>query len=183
MQPPADDRSWIEPLSSTQVIALILGLTIALVLVWAVPILAIPLAWPWLFLVPGWALVRRIAPDLPAPAQIGVGVVTSTYVSAHLVEVVATVGGFGRAAVLVSVGPLVAGDGDRRAAPSSLAGALVDPTAERSAALDRLGTPGRCTGVDRGHRRQLRGRVGARSKWLAGDARRVRVGAAGTGAT
>jgi hypothetical protein len=107
VQPPADDRSWIEPLSSTQVIALILGLTIGVVLIWAVPILAIPLAWPWLFLVPGWVVVRRIAPDLPAPAQIGVGVVTSTYVSAHLVEVVATVGGFGRAAVLVSIGLLV----------------------------------------------------------------------------
>jgi hypothetical protein len=107
VQPPADDRSWIEPLSSTRVIALILGLTIALVLIWAVPILAIPLAWPWLFLVPGWVVVRRIAPDLPAPAQIGVGVVTSTYVSAHLVEVVAGVGGFGRAAVLVSIGLLI----------------------------------------------------------------------------
>ncbi|HEV8280801.1 MAG TPA: hypothetical protein VGQ02_03005 [Candidatus Limnocylindrales bacterium] len=109
MQPPADDRFGIEPLSPTQVIALILGLTVALGLVWSVPLLAIPLAWPWLFFVPGWVVVRRVAPDLPRPGQVGVAVVTSIYVSAHLVEVIATVGGFGRAAVLVSVVLLVLG--------------------------------------------------------------------------
>jgi hypothetical protein len=107
VQPPADDRFGIDPLTSTQVIVLILGVTVALGLVWAVPILAVPLAWPWLFLVPGWVIVRRVAPDLPAPAMVGVGVVTSTYVSAHLVEGVATVGGLGRAAVLVSIVLLV----------------------------------------------------------------------------
>jgi len=107
VQPPAGDRFGIDPLSSTQVIALILGLTVALGLVWAVPLLAIPLAWPWLFLVPGLVVVRRVAPDLPGPGSVGVGAVTSTYVSAHLVELIATVGGFGRAAVLVSVVLLV----------------------------------------------------------------------------
>jgi hypothetical protein len=102
VQPPADDRFGIDPLSSTQVIALILGLTVALGVVWAVPAMAIPLVWPWLFFVPGWVVVRRVAPDLPRPGQVGVAVVTSTYVAAHLVEVIASVGGFGRAAVLVS---------------------------------------------------------------------------------
>jgi hypothetical protein len=109
VQPPADDRFGIDPLSSTQVIALILGLTVALGLVWSVPPLAIPLAWPWLFFVPGWVVVRRVAPDLPRPGQVGVAVVASTDVSAHLVELIATVGGFGRAAVLVSIVLLVLG--------------------------------------------------------------------------
>jgi hypothetical protein len=103
VQQPADDRFGIDPLSSTQIIALILGLTSALGLVWSAPLLAIPLGWPWLFFVPGWVVVRRVAPDLPRPGQVGVAVVTSTYVSAHFVAVIASVGGFGRAAVLVSV--------------------------------------------------------------------------------
>jgi len=107
VQPPADDRPGIEPLSTTQVIALIVGLAVGVAAAWAIPTLAIPLVWPWLFLVPGWVLVRRVAPDLPAPAQVGVGVVASTYVSAHLVELVARVGGFDRVAVLVSVVLLV----------------------------------------------------------------------------
>jgi Uncharacterized membrane protein (DUF2298) len=107
VQPSAGDRFGIDSLTSTQVIALILGLTLALGLVWSIPVLAIPLAWPWLFLVPGWVVVRRVAPDLPAPATVGVGVVTSTYLSAHLVEGLASVGGFGHATVLVSVVLLV----------------------------------------------------------------------------
>jgi hypothetical protein len=107
VQPPVDDRSGIEPLSTAQVIGLILALALGVALVWAIPILAIPFVWPWLFVVPGWVLMRRVAPDLPAPAQVGVGVVASTYVSAHLVELVANVGGFDRVAVLVSVVLLV----------------------------------------------------------------------------
>src|SRR5262245_10447500 len=94
VQPPVDDRSGIEPLSTRQVIGLIGAVAVGVVLVWAIPIVAVPLVWPWLFLVPGWVLVRRVAPELPAPAQVGIGVVASTYVSAHLVELVATVGGF-----------------------------------------------------------------------------------------
>ena len=103
MQPPVTDRPGIEPLSSAQAIGLILGLTVSLGLVWAVPALAIPLAWPWLFFVPGWVLVRRVAPDLPGPGHLGIGIVASTFLSAHLVDVVATVGGFDRVAVLVSI--------------------------------------------------------------------------------
>ena len=103
MQPPVTDRPGIEPLSSPQAIALILGLTVALGLVWALPVLAIPLAWPWLFFVPGWILVRRVAPALPAPGHVGIGIVASTFLAAHVVDVVATVGGFDRVAVLVSI--------------------------------------------------------------------------------
>ena len=62
------------------------------------------LAWPFLFVLPGWLLVSRAAPALGAPGRLAVGVVASIYVSAHLVNVVATVtGGFGCDAVLVSI--------------------------------------------------------------------------------
>jgi hypothetical protein len=107
VHPPADDRFGIEPLPSTPVIALILGLTAALALSWSVPILAVLLVWPWLFAIPGWVLVRRVAPDLPRPGVVGVGIVASTYLSAHLVELVSGLGGFGRVAVLVSAALLV----------------------------------------------------------------------------
>jgi uncharacterized protein DUF2298 len=56
--------------------------------------------------------VRRVAPGLPSPGTIGVAIVTSVYFSAHLVNVVARVDGFGRApivlsAVLLAVGALL----------------------------------------------------------------------------
>ena len=72
-------------------------------LAWSVPILSVVLVWPWLFAVPGWVLVRRVAPDLPRPGVVGVGIVASTYLSAHLVGFVSGLDGFGRIAVLVSV--------------------------------------------------------------------------------
>ena len=107
MQSPVDDRSGIDPLPSTPIIALILGLTGGLVLSWSVPILSVVLVWPWLFAVPGWVLVRRVAPDLPGPGVVGVGIVASTYLSAHLVEFVSRLDGFGRVAVLVTVALIV----------------------------------------------------------------------------
>ena len=109
MQPPVDDRSGFDPLPSTPALVLISGLTAGLVLSWSVPILGVVLVWPWLFAVPGWVLVRRLAPDVPRPGIVGVGIVASTYLSAHLVELVSRLDGFGRVAVLVAAGLLVLG--------------------------------------------------------------------------
>ena len=92
---------------STPAIATILGLTAGVVLTWTVPPLAIVLVWPWLFLVPGWILVRRVAPELPRAGVVGVGVVTSVYLSAHLVAVVSRIDGFGRIAVILAAALLV----------------------------------------------------------------------------
>jgi len=64
---------------------------------------AIVLLWPFLFVVPGWIVVRRVAPDLPAPGAVGVAIVTSVYLSAHVVDVVARVVGFGPVAVAGSI--------------------------------------------------------------------------------
>jgi hypothetical protein len=90
-------------------IALALAIVGGAMLAWAVPVLSIVLVWPVLFAVPGWVLVRRVAPDLPVPGQVGVAVVASVYLSAHLVDVVARVGGFNRPAIIVSTMLLVAG--------------------------------------------------------------------------
>jgi len=109
VQSPVDDRSGFDPLPSTPALVLILGVTGGVVLAWSVPILAVVLVWPWLFAVPGWVLVRRIAPNLPRPGIVGVGIVASTYLSAHLVELVSRVDGFGRIAVVVAAGLLVLG--------------------------------------------------------------------------
>jgi hypothetical protein len=79
-------------------LALIGGAVVTLV----VPVASIVLVWPFLFAVPGWVVVRRVAPDLPVPGQVGVAVVVSVYLSAHLVDVVARIGGFDRPSILVA---------------------------------------------------------------------------------
>ena len=73
------------------------------------------LLWPFLFVVPGWVVVRRVAPDLPIPGAVGVAVVSSVYLSAHLVDLVARLTGFGPSAVIGSV--LLLAVGDRRRGP------------------------------------------------------------------
>src|SRR5688572_18890838 len=69
---------------------------------WLLPMTAVVLVWPVLFFVPGWVVIRRIVPDLPLPGAVGAAFVTSVYISAHLVNVVARVGGFGRGSIVVS---------------------------------------------------------------------------------
>ncbi|MEO8571513.1 MAG: hypothetical protein ABI553_07405 [Chloroflexota bacterium] len=78
------------------------GIAVAGAVAWLVPLTAIILVWPILFFVPGWVVVRRILPDLPLPGAVGAAVVTSVYASAHLVNVVARVIGFGRGSIVVS---------------------------------------------------------------------------------
>jgi hypothetical protein len=102
VQPPSDDRTPNEPLDSTAVIVVMLAVAGALVATWNVPILAVVLVWPWLFFIPGWVVVRRVAPDLPRPGAVGIAVVTSVVLSTHLVGVVGYLADVGRAAVLVT---------------------------------------------------------------------------------
>jgi len=75
----------------------------AAVLTWVLPLTSIAIAWPFLFAIPGWWLVSRVAPNLPPPGRVGLAVVTSVFVSAHLVNVVSLVAGFGRLSILVVV--------------------------------------------------------------------------------
>ena len=80
----------------------LLAIVVAAVLTWAVPLTAIVLVWPMLFFVPGWVVIRRVVPDIPLPGAVGGAIVTSVYVSAHVVNLVARVGGFGRGSIIVS---------------------------------------------------------------------------------
>jgi hypothetical protein len=100
VEPPAER---VEPRPSTVAIG---GITLAIVLAalvaWTIPITAIVLVWPVLFFIPGWIVIRRVVPSLPLPGAVGAAVVTSVYVSAHLVNVVAEVAGFGRGSVIAS---------------------------------------------------------------------------------
>ncbi len=106
MGSPADTAAasdaGIEPLPGRAVLALILAIVVGGALAWAVPLSAVVLIWPLLFFVPGWVVVRRVAPDLSAPGAVGVALVASTYGSAHLVNVVARVGGFGGGSIILS---------------------------------------------------------------------------------
>ncbi len=87
-------------------LAVVAAVLVAALIAWAIPISAVVLIWPILFFVPGWVVIRRVVPDLPTPGAVGGAIVTSAYVSAHLVDVVARVTGFGRESVIVSAAGL-----------------------------------------------------------------------------
>jgi hypothetical protein len=99
---PAEERVGLEPLPPGRAVAWLAAPIIGVCVAWAVPVLAVVLVWPWLVALPGWIVVRRVAPTLPRPGAVGVAIVTSTYVSAHLVDLVARVDGFSSVAVLVA---------------------------------------------------------------------------------
>jgi len=106
--PPLDDApAGIRPLARRALLVLGMAIAIGAVVNWFLPPLGVAFAWPFLFVVPGWVIVARIAPHLPLPGRVGLAIVLSVYLSAHVVNVVARAGGFSRMAVLVSVALLV----------------------------------------------------------------------------
>jgi hypothetical protein len=118
VEPPADepaaragrgDAATMPPPSSRTLIAAAATILAASLIAWLVPLTAVVLVWPILFFVPGWVVIRRVVPDLPLPGAVGAAFVTSVYVSAHLVNVVARVGGFGRGSIIVSAAVLALG--------------------------------------------------------------------------
>jgi hypothetical protein len=97
---------------------LLLGMVLALVLCWFVPVMAIVALWPFLFAIPGWLLVSRAVPRLGLAARLGVGIVTSTYLAAHLANVVGlAAGGFDRPVALATAAILAAASLVLAAAP------------------------------------------------------------------
>ena len=102
-----DEPFGIDPLPVQAVAALVVGVVGEILLTWLLPPLGILLVWPVLFAIPGWIIVSRVVPGLPAPGRVGVAIVTSVYFSAHVVNVVARVGGFGQPAVLASAALLL----------------------------------------------------------------------------
>jgi hypothetical protein len=89
-------------LSNTVVAGAIAVIGCAALIAWFVPATAMLLVWPILFFIPGWIAIRRVVPELPLPGAVGAAVVTSVYVSAHLVNLVARAEGFGRASIIES---------------------------------------------------------------------------------
>ena len=76
---------------------------VAFVLAWFVPPASIAVAWPFLFAIPGWLLVSRAVPRLGPAGRLGIGIVASVYLAAHLANVVGiAAGGFGRPVALVT---------------------------------------------------------------------------------
>lgn len=52
---------------------------------WLVPPLAVAVVWPLLFVVPGWAIVGWVRPRISATGRLGIAIVFSVVLSAHLV--------------------------------------------------------------------------------------------------
>ena len=111
VEPPADDGAGAgtspPPAIAMGLVALLI-IVVGAIVAWLVPVASIVLVWPILFFIPGWVVIRRVVPDLPMPGAVGAAIVTSVYVSAHLVNVVARLTGFGREAVIVSAALLLA---------------------------------------------------------------------------
>jgi len=82
-------------------------IAIVLAASWVVPIAAIPVVWPLLFFLPGFAIIGRVAPGLRLPGRIGLGIVLSVVLAAHAMNAIALVaGGFDRTVVFVGTGLL-----------------------------------------------------------------------------
>jgi hypothetical protein len=109
VEPPAERGAGIEPISARVMGAALLAIAAGAVLAWTVPLSSIVFVWPILFFVPGWVVIRRIVPGLPLPGAVGAAVVTSVYLSAHLVNLVARVAGLGRVSIIVSAVLLAVG--------------------------------------------------------------------------
>ena len=101
MEPPATGDAAVTT-SASVIGGLLLAILVGGLVAFAVPITSIVLIWPILFFIPGWVVVRRVAPGLPAPGTVGIAIVTSVYLSAHLVNVIARVDGFGRLSIVLS---------------------------------------------------------------------------------
>ncbi|HEY7526103.1 MAG TPA: hypothetical protein VIA82_04655 [Candidatus Limnocylindria bacterium] len=67
---------------------------------WLVPALAMVVVWPFLFVVPGWLLVAWLRPRIAATGRLGLAIVLSVAISAHLVYWLSLgLGGYDRAVV------------------------------------------------------------------------------------
>jgi hypothetical protein len=78
------------------------GVLLALAAAWAVPVLAIPVVWPLLFLVPGWGILAIVRPRIASTGRLGLGIVLSVAISAHLVYWLSlATGGYRRETIFV----------------------------------------------------------------------------------
>src|SRR5690554_4333630 len=77
---------------------------VGLAVAWLVPPVAIPVAWPILLVLPGWAVLAVLRPRIDAVGRIGLAVVISIVLSTHLVYWLARLlDGYDRPVVFVAL--------------------------------------------------------------------------------
>jgi hypothetical protein len=86
------------------------GIGVGLVAAWVWPPLAVVIVWPLLVIVPGWAIVAwaaRGGARMASTGRLGLAIVLSVAVSAHLVWWLSTLlGGYGREVVFMAAAVL-----------------------------------------------------------------------------
>lgn len=93
-------RRTLQPLAAALAALLVAA---GLLAAWIQPALAVIFVWPLLFLIPGWAIVSLARPRIPATGRLGLAVVLSVTVSAHLVYWLAiATGGYRRETIFVA---------------------------------------------------------------------------------
>lgn len=132
--PAADPRARGRRRPVFAVVAAI-AITTLLAVAWAIPPVAVAVAWPFLFVVPGWLLVARVVPRLGVAGRLGVGIVVSTFVAAHAANLLGlAAGGFDRDVALVVVAGLAISSLVLAVGP--LPGLAPPPTLRPAAALE-----------------------------------------------
>src|SRR5688572_5246884 len=91
------------------------ALAVAFVLAWLVPPLAVVVVWPILLVVPGWVVLAGLRSRIGTAGRLGLAVVLTIAVSAHLVHWLSHIAGgydrgvvFGVAVLLGAAVPLAA---------------------------------------------------------------------------
>jgi hypothetical protein len=79
-------------------LAVVAGLSAA----YLVPPLAIVVVWPLLFVVPGWGLIALARPRIEAPSRLGLAIVLSVALSAHLVYWLSLILGYRRETIFLA---------------------------------------------------------------------------------
>jgi hypothetical protein len=88
--------------SARLTLSVLVGIAAALAAAYVVPPLAIVVVWPLLFVVPGWALVTVARPRIDAVGRLGLAIVLSVAISAHLVYWLSMVIGYRRETIFVA---------------------------------------------------------------------------------
>ena len=82
---------------------------VALLAAWFVPTLATVVIWPLLFVVPGWMVVAWLKPRIAATGRLGLAIVLSVALSAHLVYWLSVLlGGYRRETIFLAAAVLMA---------------------------------------------------------------------------
>jgi len=99
-------RAPITNMLSAAAAVLLLGAD--LLAAWFQPQLAVVVVWPFLFVLPGWAVVGWVRPRISATGRLGVAIVLSVAISAHLVYWLSLATGGYRRETIFAVAALLA---------------------------------------------------------------------------